>query len=194
MDEQAIRRAEIETLAENFADGLVAPLFYLAWGGPVLAWFYKAVNTLDSMVGYKNSSYLYFGRFSAKLDDILNYLPSRLAALILIGAAQMTKRDHKNAYRLWRKEGRFHTSPNSGQTEAAMAGALGVVLGGPNYYGGRLVDKPAIGSAGTAAFKETVAAAEQLILVGTFLTLIMTMIWELVINFWAADSPWGWGL
>jgi adenosylcobinamide-phosphate synthase len=194
LNAEAIRRAEIETLAENFSDGLVAPFFYLALGGPVLAWIYKAANTLDSMVGYKNPTYLYFGRFSARLDDALNYLPARLAALILVGASYLAKMNYQGAYSLWRKEGNFHSSPNSGQTEAAMAGALGVELGGPNYYGGQLVDKPAIGAGGGLATQEMVRAAERLVTAGAFLALLLTMIIELAINFLSSETPWGWGL
>jgi adenosylcobinamide-phosphate synthase len=194
LNEEAIRRAEIETLAENFSDGLVAPFFYLAIGGPVLAWIYKAVNTLDSMVGYKNATYLFFGRFSARLDDVLNYVPARLSALILVGAARLAKMDFRGSYLRWRLEGNFHSSPNSGQTEAAMAGALGVQLGGPNYYGGQLVDKPVIGATGGPATQEMVQAAELLVTTGAFLALLLTMILELAINFLAAETPWGWGL
>ncbi|MDR1395760.1 MAG: adenosylcobinamide-phosphate synthase CbiB [Deltaproteobacteria bacterium] len=193
LNAEEIRRAEIGTLAENFSDGLAAPLFYLALGGPVLAWIYKAANTLDSMVGYKNPAYLYFGRFSARLDDVLNFIPSRLAAFILMGAAHMAKKDCRGAWNLRRKEGRFHSSPNSAQTEAAMAGALGVRLGGPSFYQGRLSDKPVLGAGGGPAEAETVQAAEQLILIGAFLALLLTLILELIISF-AAASPWGWGL
>ncbi|MDR1083395.1 MAG: adenosylcobinamide-phosphate synthase CbiB [Deltaproteobacteria bacterium] len=188
-----IRRAEIETLAENFSDGLVAPLFYLAVGGPVLAWMYKAINTLDSMVGYKNPTYLFFGRFSARIDDVLNYIPARLAALILISASRTVGGDYKNAWILWRKEGRFHSSPNSGQTEAAMAGALGVQLGGPGYYGGLFVDKPVIGSSGNPASAELVRKAERLIQVGSFLMLLSAMIIELILFHSCSRTPWGWG-
>ncbi|MDR1578289.1 MAG: adenosylcobinamide-phosphate synthase CbiB [Deltaproteobacteria bacterium] len=194
LNEEAIRRAEIETLAENFSDGLVAPFFYLALGGPILAWLYKATNTLDSMVGYKNRAYLFFGRFSAKLDDVLNYLPARLAALILVGAAYLSKMDYKSAYERWRQEGSFHSSPNSGQTEATMAGALMVKLGGPNYYGGQLVDKPFIGANGSPATLTALKSAERLVITGAFLTLLITMILELIIFYWFGRTPWGWGL
>jgi adenosylcobinamide-phosphate synthase len=194
LNEEAIRKAEIETLAENFSDGLVAPFFYLALGGPILAWVYKATNTLDSMVGYKNATYLYFGRFSAKLDDVFNYLPSRLAALILISAARLAKMNHLAGYKLWRKEGRFHSSPNSAQTEATMAGILGVELGGPSQYGGIQVDKPVIGQGQNPASRDLVLAAERLITTGAFLTLLLTMALELTISFLSDYAPWGWGL
>ncbi|MDR1872350.1 MAG: adenosylcobinamide-phosphate synthase CbiB [Deltaproteobacteria bacterium] len=194
LSEEAIRKAEIETLAENFSDGVVAPFFYLALGGPVLAWLYKATNTLDSMVGYKNPTYLYFGRFAAKLDDLLNYLPARLAALLLIGAARLAKMDHQAGFKLWRKEGRFHSSPNSGQTEATVAGILNVELGGPSLYGGVLVDKPFINQGSDPATRDLVLAAERLVTTGAFLTLLLTMAIELALSFLTNDAPWGWGL
>ncbi|MDR1607486.1 MAG: adenosylcobinamide-phosphate synthase CbiB [Deltaproteobacteria bacterium] len=193
LNEEAIRRAEIETLAENFSDGLVAPLFYLALGGPILAWIYKGVNTLDSMVGYKNPTYLFFGRFSAKLDDVLNFLPSRFAALVLIGATYLAKMDYKAALKMWREEGHLHSSPNSGQTEAAVAGAVGTKLGGPNYYGGQLIDKPYIGASNGPATQEALQATERLVVTGSFLTLLIVMIVLLIIFYMAGQAPWGWG-
>ncbi|MDR3135029.1 MAG: adenosylcobinamide-phosphate synthase CbiB [Deltaproteobacteria bacterium] len=190
---EGIRRATVETIAENYSDGLVAPLFYLAIGGPVLAWSYKAINTLDSMVGYKNSRYLYFGRFSARLDDVANYLPSRLAALLLALGARIARLDHAKAYQVWRKEGRFHSSPNSGQTEAAMAGALGIYLGGPNYYLGQLVDKPVIGQGGKEATSDSVSLAMRLVKVSTILALALAIVIESAVIF-CFGAPFGWGL
>jgi adenosylcobinamide-phosphate synthase len=189
----SIRRALVETIAENFADGLVAPLFYLALGGPVLAWAYKAINTLDSMVGYKNERYLYLGRFSARLDDLANYIPARLAALLLIVGAKLLGLDWANSYKLWRKEGRFHSSPNSGQTEAAMAGALNVYLGGPNYYGGLLVEKPYIGQNLANVTENCVGQAIKLVRTSTWLTLILAVIIEAAILL-IFEAPFGWGL
>ncbi|MDR2455426.1 MAG: adenosylcobinamide-phosphate synthase CbiB [Deltaproteobacteria bacterium] len=193
LDEAAIRRAVIETLAENFSDGLVAPLFYLALGGPVLAWMYKAVNTLDSMVGYKNEMYLNLGRFSAKLDDAANYLPARLASLLLIAAARLSNQDWRKAFRLWRFEGRLHSSPNSGQTEAAMAGALGVWLGGSSRYGGLVIDKPILGQGGKEASQAAVLLAEKILTVGTVLALLGAICVELILSF-TLSAPWGWGM
>ena len=117
-------KAAVETVAENFADGVAAPMFYMLLGGAPLALCYKAVNTMDSMVGYKNERYLYFGRAAAKLDDAANYLPARMAALLLAGAAALTGQDARGALRIWRRDRRSHASPNSAQTEAVMAGAL----------------------------------------------------------------------
>ena len=190
---EGIRRATVETIAENFADGLVAPLLYLALGGPVLAWAYKAVNTLDSMVGYKNDRYLYLGRFSARLDDVANFVPARIAALILILGAKLTGLDSKGAFRLWRREGNFHSSPNSGQTEAAMAGALGTWLGGTNRYGGQLIDKPIIGAGGGEVTRQNVLSALKLAKISTLMSLALALIIEALISL-ALKTPWGWGL
>jgi len=142
---EGVTKAAVETVAENFSDGVLAPLFYLLLGGAPLGLCYKAVNTMDSMVGYKNERYLYFGRAAAKLDDAANYLPSRLAALFFIAAAALTGQNAKNAWRIWRRDRRRHASPNSAQTESACAGALGVQLAGPATYFGQLYDKPTIG-------------------------------------------------
>ena len=145
LSEAGIARAAVETVAENASDGVIAPLFYLAIGGPLLGWLYKAVNTMDSMVGYKNDRYLHFGRAAAKLDDLVNLIPSRLAALLLIASAYLLRYDGKNAYRIWRRDRRNHKSPNSAQTESACAGALGLRLAGDAWYFGKLVPKPYIG-------------------------------------------------
>ena len=142
---EGVTKAAVETVAENFSDGVAAPLFYMLLGGAPLALTYKAVNTLDSMVGYKNDRYLYFGRAAAKLDDLANMAPSRLAALCWVGAAFLTGQDGKNAWRIWRRDRRNHASPNSAQTESACAGALHIQLAGPASYFGRMVDKPTIG-------------------------------------------------
>ena len=144
---EGVTKAAVETVAENFSDGVVAPAFYMLLGGAPLALCYKAVNTMDSMVGYKNDRHLFFGRAAARLDDAVNYLPSRLAALYLIAAASLTGQNGKNALRIWRRDRRNHASPNSAQTEAAMAGALGVQLAGPASYFGKRVEKPTIGDA-----------------------------------------------
>lgn len=140
-----VTKAAVETVAENFSDGVAAPLFYMLLGGAPLALTYKAVNTMDSMVGYKNDRYLYFGRAAARLDDLANMAPSRLAALCWVFAAFLTGQDGKNAWKIWRRDRRNHASPNSAQTESACAGALHIQLAGPASYFGRMVDKPTIG-------------------------------------------------
>lgn len=144
---EGVTKAAVETVAENFADGVAAPLAFMILGGAPLALCYKAVNTMDSMIGYKNDRYLFFGRAAAKLDDAANYLPARGAALLLIAAAALTGQNAGNALTVWKRDRRNHASPNSAQTESAMAGALGVQLAGPAFYFGKLYEKPFIGDA-----------------------------------------------
>ncbi|MEA5143606.1 MAG: adenosylcobinamide-phosphate synthase CbiB [Oscillibacter sp.] len=145
LDAGGVIRAAVETVAENTADGVAAPLFYIALGGGVLGCLYKAVNTLDSSVGYRNERYLDFGRFSARLDDVLNYLPSRLCAVVMIAGAGLCGFSARDARRVWRRDRRKHASPNSAQTESVMAGALGLRLAGDAWYFGVKHEKPYIG-------------------------------------------------
>ena len=145
LDAAGVARAAVETVAENFSDGVIAPLFYMMLGGAPLALCCKAVNTMDSMLGYKNERYLNFGRAAAKLDDAVNFLPARLAALLLIAVSFLLGEDGKNAWRIWRRDRRKHPSPNSAQCESAMAGALGLRLLGPAWYFGEYHDKAWIG-------------------------------------------------
>ena len=145
LDEAAVIRAAVETVAENTTDGAVSPLFFLFLGGPAAAMAYKAVNTMDSMIGYKNERYLHFGRATAKLDDVLNFIPARIAALLWIAAAGLCGEDMKGAWRIWRRDRLRHESPNSAQTESACAGSLQVALAGDAYYFGKLKKKPVIG-------------------------------------------------
>lgn len=187
LDEAGIRRALIETLAENLSDGLVAPMFYLALGGPVLVWGYKAINTLDSMVGYKNERYLHLGRFSAKLDDAANYVPARLAALLIVGAARLKGYDWRGARAVWKRDGHLHSSPNSGEPEAAMAGALGLYLGGSSCYGGVMTEKPIINEGGREPNEGSVKAAESLMVGAAMLMLVLVMIFMLLFT-----GFWGW--
>ena len=145
LTEAGVARAAVETVAENFSDGVIAPLLYMLLGGAPLALCYKAINTMDSMLGYKNARYLHFGRVPAKLDDAANYIPARLAALLLIASAKLYGEDTASAYRIWKRDRRKHASPNSAQCEAAMAGALGLRLCGPATYFGERHEKPWIG-------------------------------------------------
>ena len=145
LTKEGVIRAAVESTAENYSDGVAAPLFFLLLFGAAGAMTYKAVNTMDSMVGYKNEKYLYFGRIPARLDDLANLVPSRLAALTLIPAAFLHGENAPLAWKIWRRDRRKHPSPNSAQTEAAMAGALEIVLGGPTSYFGQVHDKPWIG-------------------------------------------------
>ena len=145
LTETQVAKAAIETVAENTSDGVIAPLLYLLIGGPVLGFVYKAINTMDSMLGYKNEKYLNFGRCAAKVDDVANFIPARLSALGMIAAAALTGFDGKNAARIWRRDRRKHASPNSAQTESVCAGALHIQLAGNAYYFGKLYEKPFLG-------------------------------------------------
>lgn len=147
LDGEGVAKAAVETVAENTSDGVVAPMLYLALGGPVLGFFYKAVNTMDSMVGYRSKEYLYFGRVAARLDDVLNFIPARISACLMIAAAFLLGGEFsgKNALRIYRRDRKNHASPNAAQTESVCAGALGIRLAGDARYFGTVVHKPYIG-------------------------------------------------
>ena len=166
-----VTKAAVETVAENFSDGVAAPLFYLLIGGVPLGLAYKAVNTMDSMVGYKNKTYLHFGRAAARLDDAANFLPSRLAALLWIGAAGLAGFDGRGAWRIWRRDRLRHASPNSAQTESACAGALGVQLAGPAWYFGEYYDKPTIGDDTRPVEPADILRADRMLYLAGFLAL-----------------------
>lgn len=161
---EGVAMAAIETVAENTSDGVIAPMLYLAAGGPVLGFFYKAVNTMDSMVGYKNDRYLYFGRAAAKLDDAVNFLPARISAYLMIAASFLQGSDFsgKGAYEIYRRDRGNHASPNSAQTESACAGALGLRLGGDASYFGKVVKKPYIGEERRRVEYEDIRRANRL--------------------------------
>ena len=167
LDADGVCRAAVETVAENTSDGVIAPLFYMAIGGPVLGCLYKSVNTMDSMIGYKNDRYMDFGRRAALLDDVVNFIPSRLAALELIAAAFLCGMDGKNAWRIWRRDRHNHASPNSAQTESAVAGALGLRLAGDAVYFGKLHKKPYIGDALRDIEPEDIRRAHKLMFAAT---------------------------
>ncbi|WP_242871173.1 adenosylcobinamide-phosphate synthase CbiB [Pseudobutyrivibrio sp. YE44] len=147
LDENGVIKAAVETVAENTSDGVIAPLIYLAIGGPVLGITYKAINTMDSMVGYKNDKYMDFGRAAAKLDDVVNFIPARLSAIFMIVSCIFLGRDYSfiNAVRIFKRDRFNHSSPNSAQTESVCAGALGLRLAGPASYFGKVVNKKYIG-------------------------------------------------
>lgn len=166
LSEEEVTKACVETVAENTSDGVTAPLFYLLIGGVPLGFLYKAVNTLDSMVGYRNETYRYFGTASAKLDDALNWLPSRICAVLMIFAAWLLRLDTQNAWRIFRRDRSKHLSPNSAQTESVAAGALGIRLGGTHLYFGKPVEKPTIGDARRPARPEDILTANRL-MIGT---------------------------
>jgi adenosylcobinamide-phosphate synthase len=146
LDEPEVARAAVETVAENLVDGVLSPLFYALLGGAPLALAFKMANTLDSMVGYKNEKYRYFGKAAARIDDVANYLPARLSVVFIAAAAQLIGKNGKSALQAGFRDGRKHTSPNAGFPEAAFAGALGVRLGGPGTYHGRKIEKPYLGA------------------------------------------------
>ena len=164
---EGVTKAAVETVAENASDGVIAPLLSMLIGGAPLALTYKAINTMDSMLGYKNEKYLYFGRVPAKLDDVANYIPSRLAGLLWVAAAAFTHNDAKGAWKIWRRDRRNHASPNSAQTESACAGALGVQLAGPAYYFGEYYAKPTIGDALRPIEPEDILRANQMMYVAS---------------------------
>jgi len=145
LDEEEIVRALLETISENISDGIVAPMFFLALGGPLWAMAYKAVNTMDSMVGYLNDRYRYFGWFPARADDLVNWIPSRLSGVLLMGAASILRLDWRQAWRIMCRDAGKMKSPNAGYPESAAAGALNIQLGGTNIYFGKPVDKPTLG-------------------------------------------------
>ena len=164
LDETGVAKAAIETVAENTSDGVIAPMLYTALGGPVFGFVYKAINTMDSMVGYKNDRYLYFGRAAAKLDDAANYLPARISAFLMIGCAFIGGKefDGRRAFRIYKRDNRKHASPNSAQTEAVCAGALGIQLAGDASYFGKVVKKPYIGDPARAVEFEDIRRVNKL--------------------------------
>ena len=177
LDEAGVTRAAVETIAENTSDGVIAPMLYTAIGGPVLGFVYKAVNTMDSMLGYKNDKYMYFGRFAARLDDVVNFIPARISAYLMIGAAFIGGRqfDEKNAYRIFKRDRFNHASPNSAQTESVCAGALRVQLAGDAVYFGRLVKKKYIGDRLREIEFEDIKRANRLMYITAFLCELLSV-------------------
>lgn len=170
LDAAGVTRAAVETIAENTSDGVIAPMLYTAIGGPVLGFVYKAVNTMDSMLGYKNDKYMYFGRFAARLDDVVNFIPARISAHLMIAAAFIGGRqfDGKNAYRIFKRDRFNHASPNSAQTESVCAGALRVQLAGDAVYFGKLVKKKYIGDGLREIEYEDIKRANRLMYITAF--------------------------
>lgn len=174
LDRDGIIRAAVETVAENTSDGVTAPLFYMGLGGAVGALFYKSVNTMDSMIGYKDEKFADIGRFAAKLDDVLNYIPSRLTAFFMVIAAPISGLDGRNAFRIWRRDRRNHASPNSAQTESACAGALHLRLAGDAWYFGKLHKKPYIGDDDRPVETADIRRANKLMYVTSVFMLIIS--------------------
>lgn len=173
LSESEVAKADVETIAENTADGIIAPLFFVALGGAPLGFAYKAVNTLDSMVAYKNEELIHIGHASAKLDDICNFIPSRLAAVMMILASTVLRLDTRGAIRIFRRDRMNHLSPNSAQTEAVAAGALRIQLGGTHSYFGKPVEKPTIGDDIRPVEYEDIRRTNQLLYVSAVLTLLV---------------------
>ena len=184
LDETGVVKAAVETVAENTSDGVIAPMLYTALGGPVLGFVYKAVNTMDSMVGYKNDKYLYFGRAAAKLDDVVNFIPARISAYLMIAAAYIGGKafDGKQAYRIYKRDRRNHASPNSAQTESVCAGALGIQLAGDASYFGKVVKKPYIGDAHRAVESEDIVRVNRLMYVTAVISEVLCLVIMFVSN------------
>ena len=176
LDETGVTKAAVETVAENASDGVIAPLLFLAIGGAPLGFFYKAVNTMDSMVGYKNDKYLYFGRAAARFDDVLNYIPARLSGALMSAATSFCGLDAGNAWKIFLRDRRNHSSPNSAHTEAAAAGALHIQLAGNAYYFGKLYEKPTIGDPDRPVEYEDIRRVNRLLYATAVLTLIVFMV------------------
>lgn len=177
LDAVGVTRAAVETIAENTSDGVIAPMLYTAIGGPVLGFVYKAVNTMDSMLGYKNDKYMYFGRFAARLDDVVNFIPARISAYLMIAAAFIGGRhfDGKNAYHIFKRDRFNHASPNSAQTESVCAGALRVQLAGDAVYFGKLVKKKYIGDGLREIEYEDIKRANRLMYITAFLCELLSV-------------------
>lgn len=175
LDESGIIKAAVETVAENTSDGVTAPIMYMSLGGAVFGFIYKAVNTMDSMIGYKNDKYINLGRFAAKLDDAFNFIPSRLTAAVMILSAYILGMNGKNAFRIWKRDRRKHTSPNSAQTEAVCAGALEIRLAGDAYYFGKLHKKEYIGDDIRPIENEDIRRANKLMYCTSIIVLIVSV-------------------
>lgn len=173
LDVSEITRGAIETVAENTSDGVIAPLFYMFLGGAPLAMAYKAVNTMDSMVGYKNERYMHFGWAAARFDDAANYIPARITGLLMVLASMLMRLNYKKSLHILIRDSRNHSSPNSGFPEAAAAGALGVQLGGTNYYFGKPVEKPTIGEPLRSLGGDDIKSAIWLMYTTSILALIL---------------------
>lgn len=180
---EGVAKAAVETVAENTSDGILAPMLYMVIGGPILGWCYKSINTMDSMIGYKNDRYLYFGRFAAKLDDAANFLPARFSALMMILCCPLAGLDGKMAWRIFRRDRYNHASPNSAQTESVMAGALHVQLAGDAFYFGKLYRKKTIGDALRPVEPEDIRRANRLLYVTSAVSLILLLGLRLLAEF-----------
>ena len=183
MDEKMIIRSTMETISENTVDGIVAPMFYMFLGGMPLAMAYKAINTLDSMVGYKNEKYMEFGKFSAKVDDVANFIPARITGILIVLASMILGYNYKNSLKIFLRDRKNHSSPNSAHSEASVAGALGVQFGGKVSYFGKEIDKPTIGDKTKEFELEDIRKNIRIMYVTSFLSLVMFSVISLGICF-----------
>ena len=176
-----VAKAAVETVAENTSDGIIAPMIFIAIGGAPMGFFYKAINTLDSMVGYKNEKYMNFGRFAAKLDDVVNYLPARISAYQMILSSFFLRYDYKNAFKIYKRDRYNHASPNSAQTESVCAGALDIQLAGNAYYFGKLYEKPTIGDDIREINYDDIKKANRLLYCTSFISIVIISIIKITI-------------
>lgn len=181
LTEEGVIKAAVETVAENTSDGIVAPIMYMAIGGVPLMFLYKGINTMDSMLGYKNEKYLYFGRCAAKLDDAVNYIPARISGWLMVAATMFCGLDTRHAVKIYRRDRRNHASPNSAQTESAMAGALNVQLAGDAWYFGKLYKKPFIGDPIRMVETEDIVRANRLAYATDVLSLFIFMVIRIIV-------------
>lgn len=176
-----VAKAAVETVAENTSDGIIAPMIFIAIGGAPMGFFYKAINTMDSMVGYKNEKYMNFGRFAAKLDDVVNYLPARISAYEMILSSFFLRYDYKNAFKIYKRDRYNHASPNSAQTESVCAGALDVQLAGNAYYFGKLYEKPTIGDNIREINYDDIKKANRLLYCTSFISIVIISVIKITI-------------
>ena len=181
LNEEEISKAAVETVAENLSDGVIAPMIFMFIGGAPLGFAYKAVSTLDSMIGYNNEKYACFGKFAARLDDIANFIPARISAILMILATVICKLNVKQAWKIFRRDRYNHKSPNSAHTESVCAGALEISLAGDNYYRGVLIKKPVIGDALRPAEKNDIRLANKMMYATSWLGLFIGIIIRIVI-------------
>ncbi|MBQ7298224.1 MAG: cobalamin biosynthesis protein CobD [Clostridia bacterium] len=181
LDEKGITRAAVETVAENASDGVIAPLIWMIFFGAVGGFFYKSINTMDSMLGYKNEKYLYFGRAAAKTDDFVNFIPARISGILMVITAPMVRLDSRNAWKIFRRDRYKHASPNSAQTESACAGALGLRLAGDAVYGGVIHKKEYIGDAAREIEPKDITRAGRLMYAASIFTLLIGIILRILV-------------
>lgn len=189
LSEEEVIKGAVETVAENTADGIIAPMLFMFIGGAPLAFLYKGINTMDSMIGYKNDTYLYFGRIAAKADDLANLLPARITGIMMIAAAYFLNLDSSGAWRIFWRDRYNHLSPNSAMTESAAAGALGIRLGGDHFYFGKLVHKETIGDDLRSVCAEDIRTVNSLMYMTSTLGITVFSLTHLIILLSVLHGP-----